>query len=172
MTLGDSTRIFLTLACAGQPGGTPSEGRHALDGSGGLAPVEVPCWGNRIARPVARCVRLLNENKPVGIAKRQRLQQYGIHHTENRGVQSDSQRQKHYGRAGEPRFLAEDPRTVTHVLPKSLKLRNPAALAVVFLGLFDAPEVYEWVSARLLGRHPRSPLVLHIKLQIRTHPTA
>src|SRR5258708_9328968 len=161
MTLGDFTRIFLRLACAGQHAGTPSEGRHALDGSGGLAPVEVPCWGNRIARPVARCVRLLNENKPVGIAKRQRLQQYGIHHTENRGVQSDSQRQKHYGRAGEPRFLAEDPRTVTHVLPKSLKLRKPPALSVVFLGLFRAPAFYDSVSPRPSRGHPRPPLFLN-----------
>ena len=43
---------------------------------------------------------------------------------------------------------------------------RPRAIAIAFLGLFDAAEADEGQPARLLGRHPGADVVVDVQLQV------
>ncbi len=118
----------LRITAAGQIDLPLAPGRH-FPQSSGSAPVvhDLPCRhpGLIERRPLAP-----NHHRATWIGPRQRAEQHGIDHAEDRGVRADPQSQRDYRHRGEARMTREQSGAKTQIVSESV----------------------EWHGARLDGR--------------------
>ena len=105
---------LLRLATAGDGGGSWGERRERAQGPVAIAQSDELRPRNRRQRNGG--VGVVRVDQLCGVCKRQRLQQNGIDHAEDRRVGTDAQRQREYGGEGEDRLAQEGPDTVANVL--------------------------------------------------------
>src|ERR1700730_8531122 len=109
-----------------------------------------------------------HDREPMRIRIRQGLQQYGMHHTEERRIGADAHRQRGNRYRGETRLLGTNAQRESYVLPQRVQKRQPAPLAIFFRHLLHAAQFTPRRVPRFLCIHAPSNIVFRKRIQVRT----
>src|SRR5258708_7497281 len=110
-----------------------------------------------------------HSHKAMQIGQSKRPHQEGFGETEDGGVHADPQRQSKQRGHCEARVFAEHANAVTNVLQKRVKEGKTALVAIKILGLLEAAEFDQSLTARFDSVHARAQIVLDVHLEMAFH---
>ncbi len=100
----------------------------------------------------------MDRHQLAGLRIGERIQQHSVHHGEERRVGADPQRKGQDGDEREAGILGQNAQAIGHILGQRFEKRQAAPLAICRLGLFEATEFDERLTARFFfsqaGAHP------------------
>ena len=108
-------RGALGIAAGGEIHRNRRIGGQALEGAALLPPVRDVGIRTERVMDVPLVVIDANRYQPVGLGKRQRTKQHGVHGAEDGGIGANAQRQRQYRHRGDAGVLKQQPATVTEV---------------------------------------------------------
>ena len=108
-----------------------------------------------------------HHHEPIGILVRERLEQDGVDHREDRGVRADAEREHDEHGGGEAGALAEAAKGVAHVLQGGRDDWNAPPLTVLLRNLLHAPERQDGLPPGLLRGEARALVVVGVHAEMR-----
>ena len=116
--------------------------------------------------PAADSAEVGQRDDAVGIRVGQRIEQDGVDDAEHGGVRADPER--HHENANQRRATipAQGPYGVAGILQRGFEQGNAAAIAIGLFHGFDATQLDERASARLVERHAGAQIVVDVKLDV------
>ena len=110
-----------------------------------------------------------DNREPAGLTIGQRAQENSVYETEDRGVGADAYRQRQHRHHREAGIFQEHPTSKSQVLEQGFKKGKPALGPIVFLSLFNAPQLHERLPPRFGSAHARAQIVLDVHLEMALH---
>src|SRR5258708_14682 len=125
-------------------------------------------WVGKIHAVAGRAL-LPQVDDPIGLRIGQRAKEHTVDHAEDSSGCADADGQREDGRDGERWSLEENPQSETEILQKRIDKRQPAGVAMSFLGLLWAAKAKVGLALGLLLRHPALQIVFDRELKMRSY---
>ena len=107
------------------------------------------------------------DDEPIGIRERERLQERRVDQAENHGIGANAQSERHGGGRGEARVAAKTAQPVQHITGERLDAEERIGFAGVLLDARSIAEPPDRRGPSLLGRQPPIDVRLDIQIDVR-----